>query len=138
MFKHILVPFELVSKEKSKKSAKAATDLAGMYDAKVTLVTVSGSFDGMITHSLDEKQRLLEAYAAQLTQSAEVEVDSRIYEAADTAAEVVRRLIDAIEDTGADLVVMASHQPGWVEYLVNSNAGRVASHAPVSVFVVRD
>ena len=33
---------------------------------------------------------------------------------------------------------MASHRPGAGEYVFGSNAGHVAQHAPVSVFVVRD
>ena len=47
-------------------------------------------------------------------------------------------VLKAIEDVGADLVVMASHQPDRVrEFLVGSNADRVVRRSPVSVLVVR-
>ena len=38
---------------------------------------------------------------------------------------------------GVDLVVMASHVPGFREYIFHSNAGFLASHTDLSVFVVR-
>jgi nucleotide-binding universal stress UspA family protein len=65
-------------------------------------------------------------------------MESQAYEAPDPAVEVDRKLLAIIQESGADLIVMATHQPGWIEYLVNSHGGRLASHAPVSVFVVRD
>ena len=43
----------------------------------------------------------------------------------------------AIEETESDLVVVASHIPGFPEYLFASNAGYLAMHATVSVFVIR-
>ena len=36
-----------------------------------------------------------------------------------------------------DLIVMASHVPGVAEYVFASNAGYLASHADLSVLVVR-
>ncbi|SMX23727.1 universal stress protein [Boseongicola aestuarii] len=47
-------------------------------------------------------------------------------------------VLAGIEETGCDLVVMASHQPDRVrEFLVGSNADRVVRRSPVSVLVVR-
>jgi hypothetical protein len=34
-------------------------------------------------------------------------------------------------------VVMASHVPGMLEHVWSSHAGRLASHASASVFIVR-
>ncbi len=138
MFTHIMVPYNMADREKCAKSIKVAGDLARRHDARMTLVSVAGGINGMVSHSVDEMERLLSAYAAQVGAAERVEVDSRFYDVPDPSVEVDRVLIKAIGDTGADLVVMASHHPGWVEYLVNSHGGRVASHAQVSVFVVRD
>ena len=55
----------------------------------------------------------------------------------DTTIELSTLLLDCAERTGADLIVMASHTPGWLEHVFHSNAGYIACHAPVSVFVVR-
>ena len=46
--------------------------------------------------------------------------------------------VKAVEDTGADLVIMASHKPGLAEYFWPSNGGKLASHSGVSVLLVRD
>jgi nucleotide-binding universal stress UspA family protein len=52
--------------------------------------------------------------------------------------EIHRKVLDAIESTGCDLVIMASHAPDRVrEFLVGSNADRVVRRSPVSVLVVR-
>ena len=57
----------------------------------------------------------------------------------DPAVELDNKLLDTIESTGADLVVMASHLPGLADklHILRSNAGTIASKAKVSVFVVR-
>jgi nucleotide-binding universal stress UspA family protein len=52
---------------------------------------------------------------------------------------VHEEILAAITETGADLVVMASHAPDRVrEFLVGSEADRVVRRSPVSVFVVRE
>ena len=55
----------------------------------------------------------------------------------DPAVDLDDSLMQAIADTGADLVVMASHVPGLPEHIFASNAGYLANHASVSVFVIR-
>jgi nucleotide-binding universal stress UspA family protein len=51
---------------------------------------------------------------------------------------VHEEILAAITETGADLVVMASHAPDRVrEFLVGSEADRVVRRSPVSVYVVR-
>ena len=47
------------------------------------------------------------------------------------------QFIDRAEAVHADLVVTASHNPGFAEHLFASNSGYLAAHAPVSVLVVR-
>ena len=49
-----------------------------------------------------------------------------------------KKVLNTIEETKCDLVVMASHKPDRVrEFLVGSNADRVVRRSPVSVLVVR-
>ena len=47
------------------------------------------------------------------------------------------KLIEAVETTGADLVVMATHVPGLADHLWSGHGAHVATHARVSVFLVR-
>ena len=48
-----------------------------------------------------------------------------------------RVLMKAVADTNADLVVMASHAPGLMDYVFSTHAGHMAIHSKASVFVVR-
>lgn len=46
-------------------------------------------------------------------------------------------VLEVAERVSADLIVIASHQPGLSDYVVSANAARVARRAPCSVLVVR-
>jgi universal stress protein F len=48
-----------------------------------------------------------------------------------------REILSHAEATKADLVVIASHDPGWGDFLLGSVAAFVVRHAHCSVFVVR-
>jgi nucleotide-binding universal stress UspA family protein len=68
-----------------------------------------------------------------------VESSSLAKSSVDPAVELDDKLLEAIEETDADLVVMASHVPGVADrlHLISSNAAWIVKHADVSVFVVR-
>ena len=55
----------------------------------------------------------------------------------DPTTEVDDALMRAIDETGADLVVMASHVPNVMDHIWPSNGGKLAEHAKCSVMVVR-
>ncbi|MDU8911593.1 universal stress protein [Aestuariicoccus sp. MJ-SS9] len=48
-----------------------------------------------------------------------------------------RTIIDYAEKEGADLIIMGSHRPGLIDYLLGSTAARVVRHAPCAVHVLR-
>lgn len=50
---------------------------------------------------------------------------------------VSRSLVDFADEIGADCIVMGSHKPGLVDYLIGSTAARVVRHARCSVHVYR-
>lgn len=137
MFKHIMIPIDLAEKDKWHHAIEVCADLARHYNANVTLVSVSGGLQGKVSHSHEEYGRQLALFAGEIAQEQKIEVSCLNYGVPDPSVEVDQKLIEAIDELQADLVVMASHQPGWVEHLVNSHAGRLARHAPISVFVVR-
>ena len=138
MYSHIMVPVDLAEKEGLQKAVQVAADLALHYGARMTLVSVSGGLQGKVSHSHAEYGRRLALYADEIAAEHGIHVDSLNYGVPDPSVEVDQKLIQAIDDLAADLVVMASHQPGWVEYFINSHGGRLASHAKISVFVVRE
>ena len=47
------------------------------------------------------------------------------------------QIIAAATETGADLILLASHKPGLSDYFIGSTAARVVRHAPCSVLVSR-
>ncbi len=64
-------------------------------------------------------------------------MDARSAVVGDPAADLDRALDRELHELGVDLVVMASHLPGLRDYVFHSNAGFLASHTDLSVFVVR-
>ncbi len=49
-----------------------------------------------------------------------------------------RTIIDAAKAEGADLIIMGSHRPELVDFLLGSTASRVVRHAHCAVHVLRD
>jgi nucleotide-binding universal stress UspA family protein len=47
------------------------------------------------------------------------------------------QILQCAEDTGADLVMIASHRPGLSDYFIGSTAARVVRHAQCSVLISR-
>ncbi len=47
------------------------------------------------------------------------------------------QILQAAEDSGADLIMIASHKPGLRDYFIGSTAARVIRHATCSVLVER-
>lgn len=138
MFKHIMVPVDMAHEENMDRAAKAAADMAKLYDARLTMVSISGGPLASKEHSSKTSPQMVEDYAREQAETHGVEIGTHVLDAHDVSVDVDRKLLDAIEKMEADLVVMATHQPGWLDYLVNSHGGRLASHAPISVLVVRN
>jgi nucleotide-binding universal stress UspA family protein len=47
------------------------------------------------------------------------------------------KILEFANETSADMIVIASHDPGLVDYLLGSVAARVVRHAHCSVLVTR-
>lgn len=137
MFDTIMVPVDLHMDPMVGKAMDAAGDLAKLYDANITLVSVSGSVVTDAPHTPEKARAALAAIAASLETKTGVTVTAHNITSPDVPAEVDSALMNAVDTVGADLVVMGSHVPGLVEYMFSSHAGKLASHSKVSVFVVR-
>ncbi len=139
MFRNILVPVDLADRKILKKAIEVGVDQARHYGANLTLVSVVGGLQAKVSNSSENYKKRLAEFAQEISAAHDnIDIKSQIYEAADPSVEVGRYMLKAIEETSADLIIMATHQPGWFEYIVNSHGGHLASHAPISVFVVRD
>ncbi|NHH99348.1 MULTISPECIES: universal stress protein [Oceanimonas] len=138
MYQHIMIPVDLAHVERLHTALQTGADLARLYDATVCYVGVSSNAPSEVAHNPREFERKLQAFATdQAARHQLPKVSSAACISKDPAVDLDRTLLKAVKDSGADLVIMASHVPGLAEHLFASNAGYVANHAEVSVLVVR-
>lgn len=137
MIKSIMIPVDLEHKEALEKAIRMAVEIAKTHTASVTLVGVGGSEPSAVAHNPDEFATKLAAFASEVSARHGIEVASEAIHDNDVVIELGTALLVAAEKIGADLIVIASHIPGFIEHIFASNAGYVASHAKCSVFVVR-
>lgn len=138
MFRKIMVPVDLGHLDRLQNALDTAGRLAGLYGCPVTYVAVTTEAPSEHARTPTEFQQKFEAFAADEARKRGVATaDARSYASTDPAAELDRVLLKAVEETGADLVVVGSHKPGLAEHVFSSHAGYLAAHAPVSVMVVR-
>jgi nucleotide-binding universal stress UspA family protein len=137
MYKKMLVPVDLAHVDKLDKALQTARDLATHYKIPICYVGVTVSTPTDTAQSPEEYGRKLEAFAKEQASAGGIETSAAEYVSHDPARDLFKTLTKAADEQGCDLVVMASHVPGVQDHLFTSNAGYVASHADVSVFVVR-
>ena len=138
MYYHIMVPVDLAHAEQLHKALQTAADLARLYQASVCYVGVSASAPSSIAHTPEEFSSRVEQFGkAQAAKYQLQNVTTASYISHDPAVDLDDTLMRAAKETGADLVIMASHVPGLMEHIFASNAGYFASFAKVSVLVVR-
>ncbi|QPC44717.1 universal stress protein [Kaustia mangrovi] len=137
MYQTIMVPVDLAHVERLDKALKTAADLAKHYGASVCYVGVSTAQPGAVAHTPREFAEKLEQFGKEEAQKRDVQATTKAVMSHDPSIDLDDTLMKAVKETCADLVVMASHTPGLPEHIFASNAGYMASHADVSVFVVR-
>ncbi|MBW0159562.1 universal stress protein [Sedimentimonas flavescens] len=136
-YTHIMLPIDLEHADRMGKAIETALALAVQFGAKLTLVGVTSELPGVSAHNPTEFKEKLSALAQRLGEGLPQSAESRTYVAHDPSVQIDGILLDAIKDVGADLVVMASHIPNVLNAIWPSHGGKMASHADVSVFVVR-
>jgi nucleotide-binding universal stress UspA family protein len=137
MYGKIMVPVDLAHLQRLGKALEVAADLAKHYRIPVCYVGVTVPMPNPVARTPQEHEEKLARFGAEQATKHGIEAGTAAYTSRDPSADLDKRLIKAASDTGSDLIVMASHVPGLPEHLFASNAGAVASHAKVSVFVVR-
>ncbi|MEM9573917.1 MAG: universal stress protein [Pseudomonadota bacterium] len=137
MFSKIMIPVDLGHTDKLNKAISIAASLAKMDDAKVTVVGVTLSGPTAIAPNPEKFAEKLGAFAVECSDKYGVTFTAHSEVSHDPTIDLDGTLMGAANSIGADLVVMASHVPGFAEYIFASNAGYLASHSKMSVFVVR-
>ncbi len=137
LFKRIMAPVDLAHIERLGRALDCAADLARHYDIPITYVGVTTTVPTGLAHNPEEYRRKLQAFTQGQIDQHGVDASAHAAIAHDPPTEVDDALMRAIGETGADLVVMASHVPDVIDYVWPSNGGKLAEHAKCSVMVVR-
>ena len=137
MYKTIVVPVDLAHRERLDKALATAADLAKLHGAVIHCVGVTAAAPSAVARDPAGFLAALQDFAAEQSQRHGVEMRADAVTSHDPARDLDAALSAAIHEVGADLVVMASHVPGFMDHLFTSNAGYLATHSDVSVFVVR-
>jgi nucleotide-binding universal stress UspA family protein len=137
MYKKLIVPVDMEHIDKLQKSLDTAANLAKYYDSEACYAGISSAVPSGIAHNPDEFRQKLESFAQQQSDKYGHRTSAKAIVSHDPSVDMDERLLEAIEATGADLVVMASHIPGMADHFWGSHGGTIASRASISVFLVR-
>lgn len=137
MFKVIMVPVDMAHVDTLQRAFAVAGDLCRHYGAVMHIVDVTATAPGQAAHSPKELEGKLEAEARTLADTYGVPVHAKTVVSHDPAVELSDNLSDTAHELNADLVVMASHKPGLLQFIFHSHAGDFAADTDLSVFIVR-
>ena len=137
MLKRIMAPVDLAHIENLEGALSCAADLAKHYGLPITYVGVTTSGPTSQARTPEDFEKKLNTFVDGEISKHGVEANGYTAIAHDPTVEVDDALLRAIAETGSDLVVMASHIPGPLEYIWPSNGGKIAGHAKCSVMLVR-
>jgi nucleotide-binding universal stress UspA family protein len=137
LFERLMVPVDLAHAESLEKALSVAGEIARSSGASIAYVGVSSAAPGAVAHNPQEFSHKLEDLAKAQGAAHGQPVEAHPMIVHDPAADLEEALLKAADETGADLIVMASHMPGPGHRVILSNGGRVARDASASVLVVR-
>jgi universal stress protein F len=139
MFKTILVPVDISQVDAAIQALSLAKDVAKARGGKIVLLNVVEEVPNYIaaeipaevlSNSVERAETELMAFAEREGMAGDAEIVIRRGHAA-------RDILTFASERKADMIVMASHDPGIVDYFLGSVAGHVVRHAHCSVLVVR-
>ena len=119
MYKTIMIPVDLEHSDQLKKALSIGADLARHYNADLFAVGVTSGAPSAVAHNPLEYTQKLEAFVAEQTALHGVEFKAKAMESHDPAVDLDDTLQKAGSEIGADLVVMASHIPGFIDYFLH-------------------
>ena len=137
MFKKILVPVDLAHRDAIEPALTLASDLAREHGAEVCYIGVTATAPGSVARTPEEYQQKLDAFAREESQQHGQAISARAITSPDPTADLDDVILQAIEDEGADLIVMATHLPTHLDAVLPAHGGHVATHTDKSVFLVR-
>ena len=136
MHKNILVPIDIAHLSEARMSIDIAINNVAD-DGRIILLNViedipkwaatqlvSGTLEKSEQHARDELKAIAKEH------DAPIDVEIRM-------GHTYKIILDVATEIEADLIVIASHRPGFKDYYLGSTAAKVVRHAMCSVHVVR-
>ncbi len=142
MFKNILLAVDLNHLSSQGKAVETAIKYAQAFDGQLHVITIVPGFGLPVVAAHFPED--FEEKALASTKKALHDFVKQAFPKEVTVQEMVGHgtiydeILDAAEELGIDLIILASHRPEMRDYLIGSNASRVIRHANCSVLVVRD
>ena len=136
MYKTILVPIDIANLDKGKAMIDVAITHASK-GAKIIILNVVEEIpawaaaeipDGIIDKSRQTSVDEMNAIAKESGIEMEVEVRS---------GHSYNTILEVAKEKSVDMIIVASHRPGFQDYFLGSTAAKVVRHARCSVLVVR-
>ncbi|WP_017430965.1 universal stress protein [Vreelandella jeotgali] len=137
MFQHIMVPVDLAHMDTLEPALGVVADMARHYDANITYVGITTGTPSSVARTPGEYEQKLEAFAQQRHSVHGRPVTAKVYQSPDPIANMDDLLVDAVDDTNADLVIMATHLPRSLDAIIPANGDKVAARTSSSIFLVR-
>jgi len=140
MYKNVLLPIDIAEESSWHQALTAAIAQARFNSASLHVVAVTpGTPPQLPFLPPDYGSKMLSHAEEKLEAIAKKHVPDDIqYQQHVRQGSVYREILALAREIGADLIVMASHQPAIEDYLLGPNAARVVRHADCSVLVVRE
>lgn len=137
MYRKMLVPVDLAHLDSLQRALQVAADLGKHYETEICYLSVTQSAPSSVAKSPEDYEQKLEAFANEQARTHGRPVSAKVLVSADPAVELDDKLIHAIDDVGADLVVMGTHHHGKHDIIMPSNGSHVAKETNASIFLVR-
>lgn len=140
MYKSILVPVDLAEADLAGPAITAAESFATASDGTIRLVYVRSlvpiTYMEFVPADFDAgQQNEAEAKLAEIAAAVKLPADR--VSAKVLVGSVHGEVLAEADASGADLIVIGSHEPGMLAYVIGSNASTIVRRAKCSVLVVR-
>ncbi len=140
MFKSVMVPVDLAEAELAQPAIDNAVSFAKASGGTVRLVYVRSlvpvTYMEFVPTDFDaEQQQDAEAKLAEI--AAKIDLPAEQVSAKVLIGSVHGEVLAEADASGTDLIVIGSHEPGMLAYVIGSNASAIVRRAKCSVMVLR-
>ncbi len=140
MYKSILVPVDLAEADLAAQAIKAAVFFAESSGGTVRLVYVRSlvpiTYMEFVPADFDTEQQA-DAEAKLAAIAADIPLPPERVSARVLIGSIHGEVLAEAEAAGTDLIIIGSHEPGMLVYVIGSNASTIVRRAKCSVMVVR-